>query len=347
MAWPHGGKKLGGKELKNMRNNLRIIVLSLVLIIIIMPSGCGKKNKEMTKVSYRLKWLFNTSVAGDIYADVHGFFVGEGLEVKVKEGGPERDAIKELEMGHAQFGVASADQVIRAVSKGAPIVVLSQLFQVNPLQWIYRSDENKIDKVEDIKGKTIGITFGGNDETIMKALISKHSVREEEVNFFSVRYDYTPFYERRVALWPVYRNAEGVIIGDKLDKAKEPVSFFDPNNYGIHFVANSVITTENMIKQHPKTVKIFIAALTKAWNEALNPVNSDKTVETIHRFDRDTPLDIIRRQLDITRQLMKPSEKTVFGKIDVTAWKQTERIMLEQKLISAPVNIEKRLMKEN
>lgn len=331
--------------MKNMKNNLRIIVLLVTLIAIIVPSGCGKKDTEMTKVSYRLKWLFNTSVVGDIYADVHGFFAKEGLEVEVKEGGPELDAIKELEMGHAQFGVASADQVIRAVSKGAPIVVLAQLFQINPLQWIYRSDENKINKIEDIKGKTIGITFGGNDEAIMKALILKNGIREEEVSFFSVRYDYTPFYERRVAFWPVYRNAEGVIIGDKLEKAKEPVSFFDPNNYGIHFVANSVITTENMIKQHPETVKKFVTALTEAWNEALNPANLDKTVETIHRFDKDTQLDTIRRQLEITRQLMKPSEKTVFGTIDVNAWKQTERIMLEQKLISAPVNIEKRLWK--
>ncbi len=329
-----------------MKNKMRIFILLLTLAIIIMPSGCSKKNKEITKVSYRLKWLFNTSVAGDIYADVNGFFAGEGLDVEVKEGGPERDAIKELEMGHAHFGVASADQVIRAVSKGAPIVVIAQLFQINPLQWIYRSNETKINNVEDLKGKIIGITFGGNDETIMRALLSKYSISEDKLNFFSVRYDYTPFYERRVALWPVYRNAEGVIIGDKLDTAKEPVSFFDPNNYGIHFVANSVITTQNMIKQHPETVKIFITALIKAWNEALNPANSDKTVEAIHKVDKDTPLDIIRRQLDITRQLMKPTDKTVFGSIDVNAWKETERIMIEQKLISAPVNIEKRLRKE-
>lgn len=331
--------------MKNMKDKFKYIILSLVLFIIFIPSGCAEKNKEITKISYRLKWLFNTSVAGDIYAEVNGFFAREGLDVKVKEGGPERDAIKELEIGHAQFVVASADQVIRAVSKGSPIVVLAQIFQVNPLQWVYRSDENKINKIEDIKGKTIGITFGGNDETIMKALLLKNGIREEEVNYFSVRYDYTPFYKREVTLWPVYRNAEGIIIADKLLKAKEPVSFFNPNDYGIHFVANSVITTENMLKQHPETVKTFLSALTKAWDEALDPVNSDKTVDTIHKFDKDTSLDVIRRQLDITRQLMKPNEKTVFGKIDVDAWKETEKIMLEQKLIPAPVNIETRLKK--
>ncbi len=53
-------------------------------------------------------------------------------------GDPERDAIRELELGNATFGVASADQVIRARAKGAPVVVIAQLFQINPLQWIYR-----------------------------------------------------------------------------------------------------------------------------------------------------------------------------------------------------------------
>jgi NitT/TauT family transport system substrate-binding protein len=109
-----------------------MMVLSLLILFISAFSGCGKRHEEMTKVSYRLKWLFNASVAGDIYADVNGFFKKEGLAVEVKEGGPERDAIKELEMGHAQFGVASADQVIRAVSKGSPVVVLAQLSRPIP-----------------------------------------------------------------------------------------------------------------------------------------------------------------------------------------------------------------------
>jgi len=329
----------------NIKNNV-LVVLLMLLMLFPAFTGCGKKQEEMTKVSYRLKWLFNASVAGDIYAGANGFFKKKGLEVEVKEGGPERDAIKELEMGHAQFGVASADQVIRAVSKGSPVVVLAQLFQANPLQWIYRPDENNIGRPEDIRGKVVGITFGGNDETIMRALLAKYGIKENEVTLFSVRYDYTPFYERKVALWPVYRNAQGIIIGDKLKKAGESAAFFDPDASGIRFVANSVITTEKIIKEHPETVVKFVSALMEAWNEALNPVNSDKAVEAIQKFDKDTPSDVIRRQLDITRQFMKPYEKTVFGAIDIAAWKQTESIMLDQNLIPAPVDMEKRLKTE-
>jgi NitT/TauT family transport system substrate-binding protein len=303
--------------------------------------GCGKKaDKGLEEVTYRLKWLFNVSVVGDLYTDVHGIFADEGLRVTIKEGGPERDAIKELELGHAQFGVASADQVIRAVSKGAPVVVVAQLFQANPLQWIYRPEKTRIERPEDLRGKTIGITFGGNDETIMRALLSKYKIMNKEATFFSVRYDYTPFYEGIVDLWPIYRNAEGVVIGEKLRNAGEQVNFFDPDAFGIRFVANSVITTKYMFEERPVTIQAFARALLRGWREALDPSNKEKAVATIRQFDKDTPIDVIGKQLTATRMLMKPPPGAEIGEVDVGAWKETERIMLEQNLISGPVGVE-------
>jgi NitT/TauT family transport system substrate-binding protein len=238
----------------------------------IVSGSCDYRDESsLEKITYRLKWLFNISSAGDIWADVHGHFKEQGLTVTVKPGGPERDAIKELELGNAHFGVASADQVIRAVSKGAPIVVLAQLFQVNPLQWIYRPDKITIESPVDLKGKIIGVTFGGNDETIMKALLAKHHIDENEVELFSVRYDYTPFYQGKVDLWPIYRNAQAVIIGNRLMDAGEQIAFFDPHQAGITFVANSVITTRKILAEHPETVEKFMVALLNAWKESMDP----------------------------------------------------------------------------
>ena len=324
------------------KKTLWLCLIAASILTAFSVAACDKKaEKAVEHVTYRLKWLFNISVVGDLYTDVYGIFADRGLQVTIKEGGPERDAIKELELGHAQFGVASADQVIRAVSKGAPVVVLAQLFQANPLQWIYRPEKTRMEEPKDLKGKTIGITYGGNDETIMRALLSKYKIMNNKVRFFSVRYDYTPFYEGEVDLWPIYRNAEGVVIAEKLRNAGEKVSFFNPDTFGIHFVANSVITTEHILKEKPTTIHNFKSALLQGWQEALDPGNKEKAVATILQFDRDTPIDVIRKQLAATRILMKPSPAVELGRIDFEAWKQTERIMLEQKLIPNPVSVER------
>jgi NitT/TauT family transport system substrate-binding protein len=310
---------------------------------LLILGACGEKEQPLEEVTYRLKWLFNISVVGDLWADAHGNFARHGLKVNVKPGGPEKDAIKELEIGHAQFGVASADQVIRAVSKGSPIVVLAQLFQINPLHWIYRPDRTPLRTPLDLKGKTIGITYGGNDETIMRALLAKYDIAEDQVKLYSVRYDYTPFYQGEVDLWPLYRNAQAPIIGEKLRKAGEQFDLMSPSGLGIRFVANSVITTQKMLDERPETVRRFTKALIEAWHEALLPEHKDKAIETVLKYNPETPADIVKKQLPATRILMLPGPDSEFGRIDVAAWQQTEQIMLDQKLIAVPVQIEKRL----
>ena len=305
--------------------------------------ACGQKEK-IEEVNYRLKWLYNVSAVGDLYADVYGYFAKNGLKVNVKPGGPERDALKELELGHAQFGVASADQVLRAVAKGAPIVVLAQLFQVNPLHWIYRPDKTPFSGPADWKGKTIGVTFGGNDETIMRALLARYRIAENEVSLFSVRYDYTPFYEGRVAFWPLYLNAQAVIIGDKLAQAGEPFDVISPDRLGVKFVANSVVTTREMLEKHPDTVARFLAALRQGWQDALDPQNEEQAVQVLLQMDRETPAAVVRRQLAVTRDLMLPAPGAAFGTIDLDAWKQTAEIMAAQQLIPPQPNVESVLM---
>jgi NitT/TauT family transport system substrate-binding protein len=282
-------------------------------------------------LNYRLKWLFNASVVGDIYADVHGYFKEAGLDIRVKPGGPERDAIKELELGQATFGVASADQVIRALSKGAPVVVIAQIFQVNPMHWMYRTKDISIEKLDDLRNKIIGVTFGGNDEIILRTLMAKGNITEKDTTLFSARYDYNPFYQKKVELWPVYLNTQAVFLKKKLAQNGEAVSFFNPADYGVQFVSNSVVTSQKMMDEHPETVKAFVSSLCKAWEAALAPENAEKTIKTLQQFDKDTALDVMTEQLEVTRRLIKPTADLQIGTIDLPAWQQTAEIMADQK----------------
>ena len=321
-------------------------IITFLAIVLALTWAGPATAADGPELAYRLKWLFNVSVVGDIWADAHGLFAKKGLNVVVKAGGPERDAIKEIELGHAAFGVASADQVIRARDKGSPVVVIAQLFQVNPLQWIYRSADMKISGLADLKGKVLGVTFGGNDETILKTLLAKGGVKESDVKLFSVRYDYTPFYQKKTDIWPVYRNAQGVILKDKLGQSGEAVAFFNPADYGVKFVANSVVTSEKMVKENPETVKKFVTALMDGWMASCNPANREKALTTLKKYDKDTKDNIMEAQYDATVPLISPTPGFAIGAIDVDGWKQTEAIMLDQGQIKKPVNVEKALRPE-
>lgn len=321
----------------------RIIPIGLALwCLLVWPypwgAACGDQ-----QVVYRLKWLPNMSTVGDLYADAYGLFKAKGLSVAIKPGGPERDAIRELELGQADFGVASADQVIRALEKGAPVVVIAQLFQKNPLQWIYYKDRVTIKSLADLAGKRLGVTFGKNDEIIMRTLLARARLDLDQVELFSVRLDYTPFYKGGVDLWPVYINTQGVEIGGRLTAAGEHIGFFDPGDHGVRFVANSVVTSKGMLSRRPELVKRFMKALLDGWRQSLDPDNTEKALSAVRRYDKDTARDVLMAQLNATRGLIWPTQTVTVGAIDMPAWQQTERIMLTHGQIAKPVAILSRL----
>ena len=225
-------------------------------------------------------------------------------------------------------------------------MVICQLFQINPLQWIYRTDSITLDRLSDLKGKKIGITFGGNDEAIMRTLLSEGGIGERDVSLFSVRYDYTPFYRKQVDIWPVYRNAQAVILAEKLRTEGEPVGFFDPSRFGVKFVANSVVTSRRMVETNPETVKRFLTALLDGWRQALAPENQKTAIAVLQAYDKDSSLEILTQQLAATRKIVAPETDFPIGAIDTNAWRQTERIMHAQGLITEAVNIENALISD-
>ncbi len=313
---------------------------SIVACLLILGAGSLVSADDIS-LNYRLKWLFNASVAGDIMAKEGGFFSRAGLDVHIKEGSPEKNAIKELELGQTDFGVASADQVIRALDKGAKVRVLAQIFQINPMQWIYRTENVHISQIADLKKYRVGITFGGNDETIMKALLAHGGLEFSDVRITGVRFDFTPFLKKKVDIWPVYQNSQGVILQDKLGREGEGVQFLNPASFGIQFVANCLVTSQKLFQRDPDLVQLFTNTLLQGWEAAMAQENEGRTIDEIRKKDTNTSIELCLKQLTATRNLVKPRPDIAIGQINRDAFLQTEKIMLREKLISGPVQIEK------
>jgi NitT/TauT family transport system substrate-binding protein len=307
------------------------------------PTDRGKGGGHETAggpIVCRLKWLYNASVAGEIWAEESGIFRDRGLDVELREGGPEQDAIKDLELGRAHFGIASADQVLRAADKGAPVVVLAQIFQINPLQWIYTGGKGVIKDARDLKGLRVGVTYGGNDEAILMSLMRKYAIGPDDVDLYAVHYDFGPFWRGEVDLWPVYRNTQGILLQERLAASGEKTLFFDPDRYGIRFVANSLVTSRKVLSQHPQLVREFTGAVLTGWKQAMDPAGERSVAEAVGKMEPGTPRATIRRQLAETRKLVAPDGLEHIGRIDREAWQQTADILLAEGLISKPAHLD-------
>lgn len=321
------------------------LLIIFTLISSFMVWGCGKTEKKEkreppTHYTIRLKWLFNASTLGEIWGVEKGVFRRYGLSVELKEGGAETDALTELELGRVEFGVASSDQIIRAASKGASPRVILQIFQKNPLQWIYIRERLHINQPRDLAGKTIGITFGGNDETIFRAIMAEYGIKKGDLTLYAVHYDFTPFWKGEVDLWPVYRNTQGVFLAEKIRKKGENPAFFDPNALGISFVANCLVTSEGLLRKDPEGVKKMKRAEARAWEEALDPENEDEALDILRRYNPGTPPPLLREQIRETRAMILLGGGKM-GAIDRKAWEETLKIMRREGLIKKMVDLDK------
>jgi ABC-type nitrate/sulfonate/bicarbonate transport system substrate-binding protein len=51
-----------------------------------------------------------------------------------------------------------------------------------------------------------------------------------------------------------------------MEKAGEKIDYFNPDAHGIHTVANSVITSEDILQKQPELVEKFLGALLRLGN---------------------------------------------------------------------------------
>ncbi len=347
-----------------MKNKKFYLVISIIIVIILFVISYNFLNinlgkKDNSNYVYRLKWLANAGFIGDLYADNYGYFESNKLNVDVLPGGPELDPIRQLETGRAHFGVASSDQVIMALHDGADIVVIAQIYRTNPVQWIYRDDSLDVNNPSDLKNKKIGITYGDNVEWILKSFLNKYnltydsyinknnesSADGDDVTLVGVKYSYEPFLKERVQLFPIYRNTQGVELKNDLETEGETAGFFNPSLYDVKFPANSIITTSKMMSTNKDDVKQFLNAALKGWNDSLQSENIQKSIKIISRYKEksgsDVNKEIIEEQIKQTRKLVLPkNSSSVLGEIDVAAWKNAEKIMIDQDIIDSEVHIE-------
>jgi hypothetical protein len=66
----------------------------------------------------------------------------------------------------------------------------------------------------------------------------------------------------------------------------------------------------------------------------------------VRKYDRDAADTVLAAQLAATRDLVLPPAGGTVGAIDQSAWRQTEKIMLDYQQIRQPVNIS-RYLKES
>lgn len=135
------------------------IATSLLLVLVL--AGCGKKTvapvvvgHEPVKIRFQTDWFPQPEHGGYYQALAKGYYKEEGLEVEILPGGPNAQMKQQVALGQADLGMTNGDDVIVAIARGLPILIVGAEMQRDP-QGILFHEENPLRDLRDLQGRTL------------------------------------------------------------------------------------------------------------------------------------------------------------------------------------------------
>jgi NitT/TauT family transport system substrate-binding protein len=114
------------------------------------------------KVTLQLKWVTQAQFAGYYVAKAKNYYKEADLEVAINPGGPDVAPPQVIAGGGADVIIDWMPSALASREKGVPLVNIAQPFKRSGLEITCRADTD-IKKPADLKGKTIGVWFYGNE----------------------------------------------------------------------------------------------------------------------------------------------------------------------------------------
>ena len=108
--------------------------------------------RAATKITFLTSWFAQAEHGGFYQAKASGLYDKAGLDVTIKMGGPQVNALQLLTAGEADIIMGYDIQTLGAVAKGLPVVCIGTSFQYDLQGVMTHADINSI---ADLKGHTI------------------------------------------------------------------------------------------------------------------------------------------------------------------------------------------------
>lgn len=313
------------------KRTLWMLILVVAVGALLYPLFRTPKQRTDSRVSIRLKWLHQAQFAGFYAAEMKGFYGNEGVTVALKPGGVEFPAISAVTSGSDQFGVAGADQVLTARAAGAPIVAVAVIYRATPMV-LFSSREKNILDAKSMIGKRVGVKLGGNEELTYRAILHAAGVNSHQVNEIPVKYDMTPLFDNLVDVWP------GYLINEVLSAREHgyELNIIRPSEYGLHMYADTLFTTEDVVRQKPELVRKVVEATLHGWQyAAAQPEEAARFGMSYDgKLNYDHELAMMRESIP----LLKPDDKPI-GWMEPSEWEGLQRLLVEQGFLKQPIDL--------
>ncbi|MCD9196846.1 ABC transporter substrate-binding protein [Aeromicrobium wangtongii] len=252
--------------------------------------GAGSDQADgFGKLTVQLSWIKNAEFAGEFFADSKGYYKDAGFSsVNLLTGPVAQEEI--VATGKADFGLSNAVSTASAVANSDfPLKIVGTTYQKNPFTVLSLADKGNIKTPQDLIGKKIGVQ--DPNLSLFKALLAANDIDEDEVEIVPNGFDVAPLEDKQIDGLVAYVTNESLLVkGHGFDTVDLPFA-----DNGLPFVAESVMTTDDTIKNEPEKVKAFLEAEIKGWKDACSDLEGGaKLAVEEYGKDIDPPLELAK-----------------------------------------------------
>ena len=305
----------------------------LLIILIFFLAACGpviSTKQALTPITVQLSWTHQSEFAGLYAAEQQGYFAEEGLQVSFMEGGPEVDFISPVVNATAQFGVAQPADVILARAEGRPVRSFAAIYRRSPIVF-FASADSGITRPQDFVGKKIRSTLTV-DQTL-RAMMARVGVSPDQYEVEYLPSDISLFASGDVQVWSGFIN---VFVLD-VQRAGYEVNIIYPDDYGIHFYGDVLVTTDDLIQKDPDLVRRFTRAALKGWTYAVeNPASVGAFIQEYNpRADTAAEIENMTASIPFVN-----TGEDFIGWMKPEIWAGMEQTLREQGVLTKALDID-------
>jgi NitT/TauT family transport system substrate-binding protein len=234
---------------------MRILFGAVVCAAAAVGLGCDAAAQT---VSFGTDWKAEAEHGGYYQAIATGIYRGHGLEVTLRQGGPQVNHAQLLAAGRLDFNVApNSFGPLNFVSQNVPMVAVAAIFQKDPSVLIAHPGQGD-DNLAALKGKPIMI---GSDTRVTSwaFLKGKFGYTDDQIRPYT--FSVAPFLADPKAIQQGYLSSEPFTIESQ--GVKPVVLLLADAGYSSY---GSLIQTSNkLVREKPDVVQRFVDASIEGW----------------------------------------------------------------------------------
>ena len=282
-------------------------VFILLSVILFGFTSCKNEMGEET-VNLRLKWAYQAQFSGYLVAKEKGFYKEQGLDVNIQPAGPDLKPYSTVASGSDDIGIGIISQVITARSNGVPIVAVSQMFQDSPNRFVIKS-QNRIDSLQQLKGKKVGLWLGG-DEIEFIAMLKSQGMSMRDIDVIPQKFSVAPFLQDEyVCSQVMVYNELNQIQNQGYDGDK--LQIISPKDYNSAVLGDLIFTSEKYLKDHEDLIQKFLTATYQGWKYTFE--HPDEAIDIVLKYNPELKRDEQKQQLMAVLSLINTGSTTTEG----------------------------------